>query len=72
MDFDNEMEKMRIKNDSQEKIVCYLCSRCNAEIYINEEYYIYQRCKLCEECFEEIQKDERYECRRIAGDDNDY
>ena len=68
MNFDKELENQRISMDRQEiEVYCY-CERCGKEIYKNEDYYYYEKDKLCEECFDEIQHDEKFNCRRIAGD----
>ena len=72
MDFDKEIENQRLKYDLQENRVSFNCTRCNSEIYNGEDYFIYERSKICEECFDEIQNDEKFNSKRIAGDDNDY
>ena len=70
MNFDRYIENERIKNDPQEQKIYFYCARCGSEIYKNEEYYFYQRERLCENCFDEIQNDEKFEAKRIAGDDD--
>ena len=70
MDFDRYIENERIKNDLQEIDVCFCCERCGAEIYKGNEYYFFERNHLCEDCFDEIQKDEKFEAKRIAGEDD--
>lgn len=68
---DLEAERLKIDKEEQKKIA-FNCDKCGSNIYINEEYYFYQRDCLCEECFDEVQKDEKFEARRIAGDDDDF
>ncbi len=68
---DLEAERERIDKEEQKKIVFY-CDKCGASIYDKDEYYFYQRDCLCEECFDEVQEEEKFEARRIAGDDNDF
>ena len=71
-DFDNEIERQRIELDPQEVKVCFNCDRCNAEIYEGNKYYFYERNSLCEECFDDIQSEEKFNSIRIAGDEDDY
>lgn len=71
MDYDDYLENERIKNDLQEIPVYTRCDRCNAEIYYGNEYYNYEGDDLCEECFDDIQSDEKSEARRYAGDEED-
>lgn len=65
-----DLEAERLRLDPQEAKVCLKCDRCNAEIYEGQEYYLYERDCLCEQCFDEMQSDEKREYRRIAGDDD--
>lgn len=71
MNLDKEIEKQRLQQDLQEAKVYFNCNRCNAEIYQGNEYYCYERNILCEECFDELQSNEKFKAKRIAGDDND-
>ena len=50
-----DLEAERLKFDPQEAHICLKCDRCNTEIYENQEYYLYERDCLCEQCFDEIQ-----------------
>lgn len=68
---ERNLEKERIDME-EPKDVYYKCDRCGADICKGEDYYSYDRDCLCEDCFNEIQKDEKFEARRIAGDDDDY
>ena len=72
MNEDKYWEGQRIKQDPMEGKVCLNCNRCGAEIYEGQEYYIFESDSLCEECFNEMQHDEKRECERIAGDDDEY
>ena len=72
MDFDRKLEKLRIQLDPQEKKEELKCDRCGTEIYKDDDYYLYERNRLCEECFDDIQSTEKFECRRTAGDEDDY
>lgn len=47
------------------------CDRCNAEIYNGEEYFVFEGDTLCEECFDDVQADEKIDASRIAGEDID-
>lgn len=71
MNLDKEIEKQRIKDDLQEAKVCFNCNRCNSEIYTGNEYYFYERNLLCEECFDELQSNEKFKAKRIAGDNDE-
>lgn len=73
MDFDNEIEKQRIRNDLQEKKIFCTCDRCNQEIYFGNLYYLFQNLKfnLCENCFDELQAMEKKEFERIAGEEDE-
>lgn len=71
MDFDKEIENQRFKLDPQEIRAYLLCNRCAEEIYVGDEYYLYERSKLCEECFDEIQSDEKFNQKRIAGEEDE-
>ena len=71
VNFDKEIENQRLKLDKQEVKPKLRCYRCGSEIYDGEEYYLYERDKLCEECFDEMQEDEKYESKRFAGDDDE-
>lgn len=67
-----DLEEQRLRQDREEQgEVAFTCARCGKEIRKNEEYYDYERDCLCEECFDEIQKDEKFNSKRIAGDDDD-
>lgn len=67
-----DLEEQRLKLDREEQgKVAFKCNKCGTDIYENDEYYFYERDYLCEECFDEIQKDEKFEAKRIAGDDYD-
>ena len=52
--------------------VYFNCDLCGAEIYKGQEYYFFEREYFCEECFDEIQSDEKIEARRIAGEEDEY
>lgn len=69
MDFDNYIENERIKNDLQEKKVIHTCDNCEAEIYAGNEFWSLEGYTLCEDCFDEIQRNEKNEHRLIAGDE---
>ena len=71
MDIDKMLENERLKEDLQEVEVFCFCDRCSNEIYMGNYYYEHERNRICEECFEEFQADEKYESRRIAGDDDE-
>lgn len=66
-----DLEAERLRLDPQEAKVYFNCDRCGGEIYEGQNYYIYERDILCEECFDEMQYDEKRECERIAGDEDD-
>lgn len=68
MDFDNYIENERIKTDLQEKDILYNCDECGADIYEGNEFYCLEGFNLCEECFDEIQRNEKNEHRHIAGE----
>ena len=68
MNFDKTIEEQRLMLDPQEAKISLRCDRCNKEIYEGEEYYFFERNNLCEECFDEIQNDEKFNSRRIAGE----
>jgi len=70
MDFDNYIEKERIKTDWQEKDIIHICDNCGADIYEGNEFYSLEGYNLCEECFDEIQRNEKAEHRCVAGEDN--
>ena len=68
-----DLEEQRLQLDREEQgKVAFQCDRCGRDIYDGEEYYCREGDWLCEECFDELQKDEKYECRMIAGDDDDF
>lgn len=70
MDF-FDLEKERLRKDPQEAKICLKCDKCNSEIYEGEEYYCYDGImELCEDCFDEMQSEEKRDCERIAGDDD--
>ena len=48
-----DLEAERLKLDPQEARVCLKCDRCNAEIYEGQNYYVFERDCLCEQCFDE-------------------
>jgi len=68
IDFDKEIECLRLIKDLQEAKVVLHCNRCGSEIYIGQEYFLYDTDNLCESCFDEFQSDEKFNNRRIAGD----
>lgn len=68
---DLEEERLKLEREEQKKLVLN-CDKCGANVYDKEEYYFYERDCLCEECFDEIQKDEKFEARRIAGEDDEF
>ena len=67
-----DLEAERLKLDPQEAKVELRCGKCGAEIYKGQEYYFFEREYFCEECFDEIQSDEKIEARRIAGEEDEY
>lgn len=69
MDFDNYIENERIRTDLQERKVVHTCDNCGAEIYVGNEFWSLEGYNLCEDCFDEIQKNEKNEHRLIAGDE---
>lgn len=68
--FDEVIEKLRVSLDPQEqKLYCY-CQKCEKEIYKGEEYCETDEYEfLCEDCFDELQKQEKQDCLKVAGDD---
>ena len=66
-----DLEAERLKLDPQEVKVCLKCDKCNSEIYEGQEYYETDLGDLCETCFDEMQSEEKKECERIAGDDDE-
>lgn len=67
-----DLEEQRLMLDREEQgKIALLCAKCNTEIFEGQDYFFYDRDCLCEECFDELQKDEKFEARRIAGDDDD-
>lgn len=71
MDFDRMIEQERLMRDPQEMKIYTRCDRCNVEIYEGGDYYFFERNNLCEDCFDEIQNDEKFKSRRIAGDNDE-
>ena len=72
MDFDREIENQRLKQDLQEVIVFMTCDICGAEIYEGHDYYDCPAGYLCEDCFDKVQSEEKRECEKIAGDNNEW
>ena len=68
MDFDNYIEKERIKSDLQEKNVIHNCDNCGADIYEGNEFYSLEGYNLCEDCYDEIQRKEKEKHKCIAGE----
>ena len=68
---ERDLEKERIAIEEKYNVVFH-CDRCGAEIYENDNYYSYEGDCLCEECFDEVQSDEKAMARRVAGDEDDY
>ena len=64
-----DLEAERLRNDPQETKVYSECDFCGGEIYIGQEYYNFEGNILCEQCFDEMQLDEKRECARIAGEE---
>ena len=71
MDFDKEIENLRLQRDPQEQLVCMTCDNCGAEIYEGQEFYDCDAGYLCEDCFEEEQDMYKSSCERIAGEDDE-
>ena len=67
--FDNYIENKRMANESQ-KVYC-VCERCGRDINYGETYYRYDNNDLCEDCFDDIQMDEKIDAERQAGDDDE-
>ena len=65
-----EKQKDYIYAPKEEK-VCFCCDKCKEEIYYGQEYYKTDFGYVCEKCFDEIQLEEKRECERIAGDDDE-
>ena len=72
MDFDKEIENQRLEKDPQEQMVYMICDNCGAEIYEGQEFYDCDAGYLCEDCFDEIQKIEKFESERIAGEKDEW
>lgn len=70
VDFDDYIEKDRIRNDPQEKDYI-LCRRCGNEIYEGNEYFLFENTVLCEDCIDEILRDYKTESRKIVGEEDD-
>lgn len=71
MDFDDYIENQRLKTDLQEQKVIFYCDNCQAEIYKGNEFYCIEGYNLCEDCYDEIQRKEKEDCKCIAGEDYD-
>ncbi len=69
MNFDKEIENMRVSLDPQEQPPMLFCDKCRTEIYNGEEFYDTMENWLCEDCFDEWQRKEKETCKRIAGED---
>ena len=67
-----DLEAERLRLDPQEAKVYLNCDNCGGEIYEGQEYYECEMGDLCEKCFDKMQEDEKAECERIAGDDDEY
>lgn len=70
VDYDIWLEQERIKNDPMEQPVIFCCDKCGGEIYKGTEYYetdLYYH--ICENCFDELQLEEKSEALRIAGEE---
>lgn len=48
----------------------FYCTNCKKEIYYGDNYYETDLGDICEDCFDEIQINEKRECERIAGEDD--
>lgn len=66
-----DLEAERLRLDPQEAKVCFNCENCDGEIYEGNSYYEYNGDYLCEQCFDKKQEDEKRECERIAGDNDE-
>lgn len=67
-----DLEDERLKSDPQEVKAYSECDTCGSDIYIGQEYYISEGNIYCEQCFDEMQSDEKRECERIAGEEYEY
>lgn len=75
MDYLDALALEKQRNDlykDDEESVCFQCDKCRANIYDGQTYYECEIGDLCEECFDEMQTDEKRECERVAGEDDEY
>ena len=73
MDYLDALELEKQKNDLYEEENAYSeCDICGNEIYEGQEYYNFNGDIYCEQCFDEMQSDEKRECKRIAGEEYGY
>ena len=64
-----DLEAERLRLDPQEVKVYSECDACGDEIYVGQEYYKVEGSNYCEQCFDEMQLDEKRKCERIAGEE---
>ena len=48
----DELEMLRLRRDSQERLPVFFCRACGGEIYEGDEYYDIGGRRLCPECVE--------------------
>lgn len=69
MDFDNEIENQRLKEDLQERKVTFYCDECKTEIYEGNEAYSFINGCICEDCIDKELEQIKKNARFIVGED---